>query len=168
MVEIALRIRGNEAKSFATSRGRGPAGLNLKWCGRNTKAEGRLPDGAAPVERRRAQLAQRALMLERRIADIAFPAIAGPFARMLGHDPVACHLGDDRGGGDRPALASPPTIAIEGRSHLGQRLPSTSTIAGSMPSASTARIIASILAQKMLIWSISSTLAMPTPITATL
>ena len=44
-------------------------------------------------------------------------------------------------------LASPATIAFDGRCHFGQALPSTSTQAGSMPSASTARVIASIRAQ---------------------
>jgi hypothetical protein len=44
-------------------------------------------------------------------------------------------------------LASPSTIGFDGRCHLGQALPSTSTQAGSSPSASTARVIASIFAQ---------------------
>ena len=44
-------------------------------------------------------------------------------------------------------LASPSTIPFEGRSHLGQAGPSTSTQAGSSPRASTARTIASIFAQ---------------------
>src|SRR5262245_49274279 len=50
--------------------------LNLKWCGaKDSKAEGKLADRreAAPVQRGRAELAQRPLMLRRRIADIAFP-----------------------------------------------------------------------------------------------
>ena len=44
-------------------------------------------------------------------------------------------------------LASPATIAFDGRCQRGVALPSTSTQAGSKPSASTARVIASIRAQ---------------------
>ena len=39
-------------------------------------------------------------------------------------------------------FASPATIAFDGRSQRGQALPSTKVMAGSKPSASTARIIA--------------------------
>src|SRR6185437_8759519 len=70
------------------------------------EAEGQLADRgeAAAVEGGRAEFGERALMLGRGIALVRLPAIAGVRSGMLDHDPVARHLGDDRGGGDRAAF----------------------------------------------------------------
>jgi hypothetical protein len=56
-------------------------------------------------------------------------------------------------------LASPLTMASPGTLSTGRRLPSTSTLAGGRRRPSTARRMASMVACRMLSWSISSTLA---------
>src|SRR5436190_2008097 len=63
------------------------------------------------MERGQPQGLQRAMMFGRPIAAIVLPAVARPFTGMLGHHPVAGHLGDDRGGGDRTALG----VAVDDR-----------------------------------------------------
>src|SRR3546814_15280239 len=60
-------------------------------------------------------------------------------------------------------LASPSTTAVDAQGQSGQRLPSTNICAQSRSRASTARRIASIVAQKMLSSSISSTVQTPMP-----
>ena len=56
-------------------------------------------------------------------------------------------LGQAFQGTGTTALGTPATIATDGRSQRGQRLPSTSTISGSIPKVSTVRVTASIRAQ---------------------
>ena len=61
------------------------------------------PGKGAPMQRCQPERGDAANMLGRRIAAVGFPAIAGIVTRMLGHDPVAGNLGNDRGSGNRPA-----------------------------------------------------------------
>src|SRR6185503_20684373 len=56
---------------------------------------------ASAVERRGAERVKRAPMLGRAIAPVSLPAVARIFARIVGHDSVACDLGEDRRRGDR-------------------------------------------------------------------
>src|SRR5438034_1386965 len=59
--------------------------------------------------------------------------------------------------------ASPLTTVFTAHDSGGATLPSTSAMSGRSPSAVTARAIATRLARRMLIWSISPRLAAPTP-----
>ena len=64
---------------------------------------------ALPVVAGRSQAGQRGLVLAGAVADVTLPAEAGMVLCEGGHDAVARHLGDDRGGGDRGA---PPISSI--------------------------------------------------------
>jgi len=55
--------------------------------------------------RRDAEPLQRDPVLLRPVSRVVIPAVAGMGERELGHQPVARHLGHDRGGGDREAPA---------------------------------------------------------------
>ncbi len=57
----------------------------------------------AAVMRRHAEPVDRRAVLARRVADIGLPAVPRIARRQIAHDPVAGHLGDDRGRGDRKA-----------------------------------------------------------------
>ena len=62
--------------------------------------------------------------------------------------------------------ASPSTTVCTAQSTGGAMLPSTNAISGRTPSTATARAIANRAARRMLMRSISATLAAPTPICA--
>ena len=80
------------------------------------------------------------------------------------HQPVAVFLGQDAGRGDAGSIPSPPTIARAGQRHSGTRpcgvrLPSISASpdrAQLRTNRAIARVIASMVAAKMLIRSISA------------
>jgi hypothetical protein len=64
------------------------------------------------------EAANRFAMFRRRVADIGFPTVDRVARRESAHDPVAGHLGDDRGRGDREAEG----IALDDGLHgTGQR-----------------------------------------------
>ena len=99
------------------------------------------------MQRRRSKLPQCSAMIGRRIAAVALPAVARiafAYSTIIRSRVTLAMI--EAAAIDRH-LASPSTIALDGRCHFGQALPSTSTQAGSTPSASTARVIASIRAQ---------------------
>ncbi len=97
------------------------ASASLGWaaCGEHLADQ---PEGP-PMERRRPQFAQGAAMILSRITAVPFPPVTGVISRMRSHDPVACHLGDDRGGGDRAASR------ITRHDRLGRAIPSRAAIA---------------------------------------
>ena len=75
----------------------------------------------APVERREAQAPDRLPVLERGVALVVLPAVAGVAGRQPLHHPVADDLGHDRRAGDRVDLG----VAVDDRSSTARPAPRT-------------------------------------------
>ena len=116
------------------------------------------------MDRARAPFFDRPEMLRRGVAFVLLKAILRPSAIELFHHPVARHLGQNRGGGDRNRSASPLPQSPEKESGIWNLIAVDQEIIGFGPlSAFTAFLMARKVACKIFSESIVVDVEMPMP-----